>query len=182
MDLSISSENIKLNHMPKTSFNVTVLIILISDSLCKLGELWGEKDKSGKIAIDSFTKPNYHVMPPIIIADDSNLITDTIKSNVDKNQKDIIVTIGGTGIAPRDVTIEAVRPLLQKELPGFGEIFRAESYKEIGSMALMTRALAGVRNKTIIICLPGSPNATKTGLNLIMPEIEHILNLLGKKT
>lgn len=179
--INLSNIDTKISHLPDNSLNIRVLIIVISDSLSNLGKNWIEKDKSGKIALNIFSKPNYYVDLPIVIPDDYKLITDTIKLNIDNKKFDVIVTIGGTGIAPRDVTIEAVQPLFQKELPGFGEIFRTESYKELGSIALMTRATAGIRDKTLIICLPGSPNATKTGLDLITPEIEHILHLLGKK-
>jgi len=89
---------------------------------------------------------------------------------------DAIITCGGTGINPSDVTIETLEPILEKELPGFGELFRHLSYQEIGSAAVMTRAVAGVAKGKVIFCLPGSPNAAKLCLEkLILPETGHII-------
>ncbi|RJS85086.1 molybdenum cofactor biosynthesis protein MoaB, partial [Candidatus Bathyarchaeota archaeon] len=89
---------------------------------------------------------------------------------------DVIITCGGTGISPSDVTIEAVRPLLEKELEGFGELFRLLSYQEIGSAALLTRAVAGVSKGKVIFCIPGSPNSVKLSLEkLVIPEAAHII-------
>jgi molybdenum cofactor biosynthesis protein B len=88
----------------------------------------------------------------------------------------VIIMSGGTGISPKDVTIEAVQQILEKELPGFGELFRNLSYRTIGSAALMSRALAGVVKGKVIFCLPGSPNSISLALeNLILPEVSHIL-------
>jgi len=90
---------------------------------------------------------------------------------------DAIIVCGGTGISPKDVTIEAVRPLLIKTLPGFGELFRKLSFCEIGSAAVLTRALAGVADHgKAVFCIPGSPQAAKLALEkLILPEAGHIL-------
>jgi molybdenum cofactor biosynthesis protein B len=92
------------------------------------------------------------------------------------NAVDVVITTGGTGLAPRDVTIEAVQPLFQKELPGFGELFRLISYEQIGSSAMLTRASSGLIDNTAIFCLPGSPNAVKLAIEaLILPELQHVL-------
>jgi molybdenum cofactor biosynthesis protein B len=89
---------------------------------------------------------------------------------------DAAITSGGTGITPSDVTLEAVEPLLEKALQGFGEIFRWLSYQSIGSAAVMTRAFAGVAKGKVIFCLPGSPQAVKLCLEkLILPEAGHII-------
>ncbi|NBK47568.1 molybdenum cofactor biosynthesis protein MoaB [Staphylococcus delphini] len=95
---------------------------------------------------------------------------------------DVIVTTGGTGIAPRDVTIEAVTPLLDKEIEGFGELFRYLSYTEdVGTRALLSRAVAGTANRTLIFCLPGSTGAVKLALNrLILPELTHLVYEMNK--
>ncbi|WP_353419657.1 molybdenum cofactor biosynthesis protein MoaB [Staphylococcus delphini] len=95
---------------------------------------------------------------------------------------DVIVTTGGTGIAPRDVTIEAVTPLLDKEIEGFGELFRYLSFTEdVGTRALLSRAVAGTANRTLIFCLPGSTDAVKLALNrLILPELTHLVYEMNK--
>ncbi|MEJ7541332.1 MogA/MoaB family molybdenum cofactor biosynthesis protein [Staphylococcus intermedius] len=95
---------------------------------------------------------------------------------------DVIVTTGGTGIAPRDVTIEAVTPLLDKEIEGFGELFRYLSFTEdVGTRALLSRAVAGTAKRTLIFCLPGSTGAVKLALNrLILPELTHLVYEMNK--
>lgn len=95
---------------------------------------------------------------------------------------DVIVTTGGTGIAPRDVTIEAVTPLLDKEIEGFGELFRYLSFTEdVGTRALLSRAVAGTANRTLIFCLPGSTGAVKLALNrLVLPELTHLVYEMNK--
>ena len=94
---------------------------------------------------------------------------------------DVLVINGGTGIAPRDVTIEAVRGLLDKELPGFGELFRHLSFNAMGSAAWLSRALAGTYRGMLVICLPGSPQAAELALRkLILPELGHAVGLLRR--
>jgi molybdenum cofactor biosynthesis protein B len=91
---------------------------------------------------------------------------------------DIIITTGGTGIGPRDITIETLKRIFKKELNGFGEIFRYESYKELGTGAILSRATAGIYKGKLIVSLPGSPNAVDLGLNIILPELGHIVKHL----
>ena len=86
-----------------------------------------------------------------------------------------MVICGGTGLTHLDQTIEAVEPLFEKKLPGFGEIFRWQSMQEVGTRAMLTRAAAGVYRKMPVFCLPGSPGAARLGMELILAEIEHIL-------
>jgi molybdenum cofactor biosynthesis protein B len=90
---------------------------------------------------------------------------------------DVVAVIGGTGISRRDVSVEAVRPLLEKEIEGVGEIFRLESYKRIGFHAALSRCLAGVISGSIILALPGSPEAVETALKLIGPELPHMVHV-----
>ena len=86
----------------------------------------------------------------------------------------IIITTGGTGLESRDITIETIEPLFEKEIKGFGEIFRAISYEELGAGSLLSRATAGIYRKTMIFAMPGSPNAVKTGLGIIIDELGHL--------
>jgi len=90
------------------------------------------------------------------------------------------VICGGTGLTHLDLTLEAVEPLFEKEIPGFGEIFRLKSLDEVGTRAILTRASAGVYRGKPIFCLPGSPNAAKLGMELILAEIGHILKHISE--
>ena len=89
---------------------------------------------------------------------------------------DVILTTGGTGLDMRDITIETVEGLFDKKIDGFGEIFRHQSYLEIGSGALLSRATAGVYKKSCIFSMPGSPNAVKTASKIIIDELPHIVH------
>ena len=96
------------------------------------------------------------------------------------NGIDVILTTGGTGLDTRDITVETVESLFEKKIDGFGELFRTKFFEEIGSAALLSRATAGVYKKTIIFSMPGSPNAVKTALNLIIEELPHFVHHLKK--
>jgi len=99
------------------------------------------------------------------------------------NRVDVIIATGGTGLAPRDVTIEAVQSLIQKEMPGFGELFRVMSYEQVGSAAMLTRAIGGIIERTVVFCLPGSPKAVKLAMEkFILPELHHILKHVVEKS
>ena len=88
---------------------------------------------------------------------------------------DVVVTTGGTGFSPRDVTVEAVAPLFERPIDGFGELFRMLSYPQVGAAAMLSRATAGVYKKTLVFSMPGSPNAVQVALEkLILPELNHL--------
>jgi molybdenum cofactor biosynthesis protein B len=111
-----------------------------------------------------------------IIADDKALIQEAVKSVLDSADLDAAIFCGGTGIAPSDITIETVSPFLEKTLPGFGEIFRRLSYDKVGSAAVMSRAVAGVAKGKVLFCIPGSPDAVRVSVEmLILPEAPHIV-------
>jgi molybdenum cofactor biosynthesis protein B len=104
------------------------------------------------------------------------MIAESILRSVEKDDSDAIITIGGTGISKRDVTVETVKKLITKEVSGFGEIFRNISFQRIGTAAILSRALAGIAGEKPIFCLPGSPQSIEVGLKeLILPEIGHML-------
>jgi len=103
-----------------------------------------------------------------------------IREAVQMSEADAIVICGGTGLTHSDLTLEAVEPLFEKTLPGFGEIFRLRSLEEVGTRAMLTRAAAGIYHGKPIFCLPGSPNAALLGMSLILAEIEHILKHIGE--
>jgi molybdenum cofactor biosynthesis protein B len=133
-------------------------------------------DISGDIIERLMKEAGHEISRRILISDSEAMIKQTIREASVSPNVDAVIITGGTGIAPRDVTIEAVKELLDKELPGFGELFRKISYDSIGSAALMSRALAGVTRGKAIFCLPGSPDGVEKALkSLIIPEIGHIV-------
>jgi molybdenum cofactor biosynthesis protein B len=165
-------------HKTGESKNYEIVIISISTSrFMKYGSVKTPEeaeDISGRIIIDLFENAGHKLNSYTLISDEGRVITRSVKEQV--NAANVIITTGGTGLAPRDVTIEAVQPLFQKELPGFGELFRLISYEQIGSSAMLTRASSGIIDNTAIFCLPGSPNAVKLAIEaLILPELQHVL-------
>jgi molybdenum cofactor biosynthesis protein B len=138
----------------------------------------GEKidDISGALIEALLKNAGHKVLFKKIIADDKVLIQEAVKSVLDSADLDSAIFCGGTGIAPSDVTIETVSPFLEKTLPGFGEIFRRLSYDKVGSAAVMSRALAGVAKGKALFCIPGSPDAVRISVELlILPETPHIV-------
>jgi molybdopterin adenylyltransferase len=115
----------------------------------------------------------------VIVPDEIPLIMATLRKFADELKCDLVVTTGGTGIAPRDVTPEATRPVLEKELPGFGEAMRMQSLAKVKT-AILSRALAGTRGKALIVNLPGKPTAVRECLEILAPAIrEAIAHLRG---
>ncbi len=133
------------------------------------------EDVSGDL-IESFLKDAGHAVSfRRLIPDDKALIEEGVRQ-VLASDLDVAVFCGGTGIASSDVTIETVSPFLEKVLPGFGEIFRRLSFDEIGSAAVLSRAVAGVAKGKVIFCIPGSPDAVRLCFErLILPEAAHIV-------
>lgn len=132
-------------------------------------------DLSGQVILDKIKEKGYdstyQLLPDGI---------EPIRNAVQSSSADAIVICGGTGLTHLDLTLEAVEPLFEKEIPGFGEIFRLRSLDEVGTRAILTRASAGVYRGRPIFCLPGSPNAARLGMELILAEIEHILKHISE--
>lgn len=134
------------------------------------------KDSSSDLISETLRKHDKKLVSRVLVADDKEAIREAIRDALKNEDVNAVLIVGGTGIAPKDVTIETVSPLLEKTLPGFGELFRSLSYDEIGSPAIMSRAVAGVTEGKAIFCIPGSPNAVKLCLDkLILPETGHIV-------
>jgi molybdenum cofactor biosynthesis protein B len=133
-------------------------------------------DVSGDTIEALLRKGGHRVLYKKIIADDKIMIEEAMKSVLISTELDVAVFCGGTGIAPKDVTIETVAPFFEKALPGFGEIFRRLSYDKMGSAAVMSRAVAGVAKGKAFFCIPGSPDAVRVSVEtLILPEAPHIV-------
>ena len=142
-----------------------------------------ETDKGGQSVQTLLQTADFEVeiQHYMIVKDELTAIQSTVQQWL-TGDIDVILTTGGTGIAPRDVTIEAVTPLLDKEIEGFGELFRYLSFTEdVGTRALLSRAVAGTAKRTLIFCLPGSTGAVKLALNrLILPELTHLVYEMNK--
>ncbi|MGD6961671.1 MogA/MoaB family molybdenum cofactor biosynthesis protein [Fictibacillus phosphorivorans] len=155
---------------------VRCMIVTVSDTRNE------ETDKSGKL-IHSFLEKNHHKISEYrIVKDDMKSIRDIAEYGIQNEDIDVVLFNGGTGIASRDVTIESLSYLFDKEINGFGELFRMLSYTEdIGSGAMLSRAVAGVKDRTAIFALPGSSGAVKLGMEkLIIPELSHVVQQLKK--
>jgi len=159
---------------PKT---LNFAVIICSTSRYKeFSETGRINDPSGDLLVQILRKKGHRVTLRRIVSDDKTQIQRTMMKALKSRKIDVIVFSGGTGISPRDVTIEAVQPLLEKTIPGFGELFRALSYEKIGPAAVLTRAIAGVAKGKVVFCLPGSPQSVSLALeSLILPEAGHIL-------
>lgn len=131
-------------------------------------------DKSGALLVDRLRGAGHVLAAKAIVRDDVYAIRAIVSNWISDAQVEAVITTGGTGLTGRDGTPEAVAPLLDKEIDGFGELFRTISYEEIGASSLQSRCLAGVANATYIFCLPGSSGACATGWDkLIAPQLDY---------
>ena len=138
-----------------------------------------DTDSSGQLIKESLEREGHNLVQYLILKDEPELIINQVKQLSSQDQVQVIICNGGTGIAPRDTTYEALEQILEKTLPGFGELFRYLSYQEIGSRAIASRAIAGLYRQTLIFSLPGSTKAVKLGMDkLITPEISHLVQLV----
>ena len=137
-----------------------------------------DDDPAGDAIAEAFETVDHEVAVRDVVDDDFNALQTTIDTLVGRDDIDVVVTTGGTGVTPDDVTIEAVSGLFDKELPGFGELFRQRSEAEIGTRVVGTRATAGIVQGVPVFCLPGSENAAELGSEeLIVPEAPHLAGL-----
>ena len=155
---------------------ITIGVLTISDSGAR-----GEREDTSGEAICSMvaTLPRAVISAGTIIPDERLLIEATLREWCDEKHLNLILTTGGTGLAPRDVTPEATRAVIEREAPGIAEAMRAESLRHT-PFGMLSRSVAGVRGHTLIINLPGSPKAVKECLQCIMPVLPHAINLLSE--
>ena len=129
-----------------------------------------ETDSSGQILQDRIEAAGHHCAARHIITDDSDKIRDFVTGWISDETIDVIITTGGTGLTGRDVTVEAITPLLDKVIDGFSVIFHMESFKTIGLSTLQSRAMAGLAGQSFIFCLPGSNGAVKDGWDRVIKD------------
>lgn len=133
-------------------------------------------DKGGRIIIDALKAAGHEVADYKIVKDEPAQIEAQVKTWLAAGSFDAVCMTGGTGISSRDTTIEVVHRLLDRELPGFGELFRYLSWDQIESAAMLSRAIAGLAGETLIFVMPGSTNAVKLAMSkLIAPELAHLV-------
>jgi molybdenum cofactor biosynthesis protein B len=136
-------------------------------------------DASGDAIVDLIEDDGKRVASRKVVTDDRDEIAATVEVLADREDVDAVVTTGGTGLSPTDVTPEAVRPLFDQEIPGFGEVFRSLSYDDVGPHAILSRAFAGTREEVPIFCLPGSEQAASFGTReLVLPTVGHMIEQL----
>jgi molybdopterin adenylyltransferase len=140
-----------------------------------------ETDTSGRAIRELLEAAGHVVTGHEIVRDEPVQVTAVVTASLDDEQTQVIITTGGTGITSRDGTFEAVDRLLEKRLDGFGELFRMLSFQEIGSAAMMSRAMAGTARGKAIFVLPGSQNAVRLAMTrLILPELPHVVQQVSR--
>lgn len=163
------------DHKKHALKNIGFAIVTVSDTRTQAD------DFSGALIKKLVVKAGHRVIAYELLKNDKNMIIRAASKLLVRDGVDAVVFCGGTGISSKDITVESIRPMFDKELSGFGEIFRSISYKEIGSAAIMSRAIAGVVEGKIVFCIPGSKNAAKLVMEkLILAECGHILWEAGR--
>jgi len=152
-------------------------VLTISDK----GSQGKRADESGPVAVSMLEKEGFPVIRQKIVPDDRRLIAETLKAWADKDCLSLIVTSGGTGLSPTDVTPQAMQDLIDFPVPGIAEAMRAESLKKTPH-AMISRAMAGVRKRCLIINLPGSPGGVRDNLSVVLPALKHALSKIGGDT
>jgi molybdenum cofactor biosynthesis protein B len=144
-----------------------VAVVTISDSRT------AENDTSGDYLADSLAAAGHHVVHRAIVQDDRYALRAAFSTLIADADVDIILSTGSTGLTGRDIAVEALTPLFDKEIEGFGELFRAASVTDIGAATIQSRAFAGLANATVIFCMPGSPGACRTAWEeIIRPQLD----------
>jgi molybdopterin adenylyltransferase len=150
--------------------NIRAAIITMSDK----GAAGEREDESGVVIREMITGIGFSADHYELLPDDRDRISASLKRLCDGGTIDLILTTGGTGVAPRDVTPEATLAVIDRELPGMAEAMRAESLKKT-PRAMISRAVAGIRGRTLIVNLPGSPKAVRENLSVILPALSHAI-------
>ena len=161
------------HHHDVHELGVAVVTVSTSRSL--------DDDPAGDAIVAALEDAGHSLTTRELVRDDHDTVQGTAHNLVGRDDVDTVVTTGGTGVTPDDVTVEAVGRLFEKELPGFGELFRQRSYEEVGTMVVATRATAGIVNGTPVFCLPGSENAATLGAELVVETAGHLRGLASRE-
>lgn len=157
-------------HRSEAPDHVRAAVITISDTRTK------ESDTSGKKIVDLLQAAGHEIVAWEIIPDEPQRIHALIGTLRQMPNLDAILLTGGTGVGSRDQTFETIAPMLTKTLPGFGELFRMLSYEEIGAAAMLSRAIGGLIDRTVVLAMPGSTPAVRLAMEkLVLPEIKHLV-------
>ena len=157
------------HHRKAATISVAVAVITVSDTRTL------ETDKGGGLVVDMLEAAGQRVGSRAIVPDEPNAIRGALADALEAEGIQAIIFTGGTGVAPRDVTPESIEPLLERFVPGFGELFRMLSYEDIGSAALLSRAVAGLARGRVVFAIPGSRGAVSLAMEkLILPELGHL--------
>jgi len=163
------------DHHSHDAESVAVGVVTVSSSRSL------DDDPSGEYLVSAFEAAGHEVVVRELVPDEYDSVQGTVDRLARRKDTDAVVTTGGTGVTPDDVTPEAVKGLFAKTLPGFGELFRRLSHEEIGTRTIGSRAIAGVVSATPVFCLPGSENAVRLGADeIILPEVGHLVGLAGR--
>lgn len=145
-----------------TFYPLRIAVLTVSDSRME------ETDKSGGLLADRLTEAGHELAAKAIVTDDVDAIRAQVRTWVEDEGIDVIISTGGTGFSPRDVTPEAVKPLFRREMDGFSTLFHQASYATVGFSTLQSRAFAGQIDETFVFCLPGSTGACRDGWDLVL--------------
>ena len=157
-------------HRAAAPRNTRCAVVTVSDTRT------AQTDRGGGAIMELLAAAGHEVAGRTIVPDDPGRVREAVRAGMDAPDVDVVITTGGTGITRRDGTYEVVSALLEKRIDGFGELFRALSYEEIGAAAMLSRACAGLAGGTIIISVPGSEHAVRLAMEkLILPELGHMV-------
>ena len=157
--------------------SIRAVVITVSDA-CSRGQ---REDTSGAALVQLLTDLGAEIVDRKVLSDDLDPLVQLLKESADRDDVNLIVTTGGTGLGPRDNTPEATQQVIEREAPGIAEAIRAESLKAT-AMAMLSRGVCGVRSGTLIVNLPGSPKAVKESFAVIAPVLPHAIDLLAGRT
>ena len=153
-----------MSHASKEFLPLKIAVLTVSDTRSL------DEDTSGQLLVDRLTEAGHTLADLALIPDDIYQLRAEVSRWIADPKVQVILTTGGTGFTDRDSTPEALTPLFDKQVEGFGELFRHISYQEIGTSTLQSRAVAGLSNRTLVFCMPGSTNACRTAWDKILGE------------